>query len=152
MTDHVYTLRNKDGSQATNKFYMSPYSASAAAVRLQRSLPKQHTFRVEHYVQDIEDVPCDHTVIKDFVLGFLTHLHKATHNHGFALIHVCPVNVCEFALLKRGEEIGQVMITFLPPDDTDNPLGEPVIAMRKCNDKEAVSKFLLLFEEYVSWN
>lgn len=140
MTDRIYILRDAKTGRPHGKFYTSPFTAALAGERLRRTMPEpENTFFVpDMYVLDIEDVPCDHTVVKDFVTGFVGHLLSGNHEHGMVLIEK---NICLFELVCRGRFIAEVLILYIPPSldpDDVNDLGEPVMRVMTTPEPDAV--------------
>lgn len=128
MTERVYLLKNKDTEKFASKFYTSPYSAVLAGERLRQESPDPEAtvFVPEMFVLDIEDVPCDHTIIKDFVKGFINKVHLDSYSHKITLLEE---ETCMFQVLYNGDYVGTILVLYVPPsaDEEDvDELGYPV--------------------------
>lgn len=154
MTDRVYVLLKGRSHDLTvnGKFYSSPYNAVLHGELLRRTLPDPdaHYYKPVPLVLDIRDIPCDHTVIRDFVTGFVNSVHQDSYAHGYALIER---DVCEYDLMFRGEWVCTVMILYIPPstDPADESVGESFLrVLTAINDesKEAFTGFRLLFDAF----
>lgn len=156
MTERVYLLK-QEGAGYFEKFFTSPYNAMARAARINRDLETSgfspRKFHSEMFVLDIDDVPCDHVVVRDFVTGFANFVHSQTHEHGIALIEDSP---CIYTMKFRGDSIAQIMVVYIPPVPGDvEDLGSPVLQILRQEETASSDKMqdlaVLLDRFMASW-
>jgi len=137
MSDRIYLLKDQKYGTYYSKFYTSPYTAvlSGEVLRLGSSDPENTLHVPEMFVLDIEDVPCDHTVIKEFVTGFTNFVHRTSHEHGIVLLEE---NTCLFDVRHKGSFVGRVVVLYIPPSldpDAITEVGEPVFRIIESSEK-----------------
>lgn len=158
MSDRIYLVKMDNGNYY-ERFFTSPYTAMAKMARVNAELRSggqtPHPFSTEMYGVDFDDVPCDHTIVKTFVTGFVNFVLAEAHEHSMILMEKSP---CVFELLYKGKHLTDVMVVYVPPNPEDpNDVGFPVLDVLKLSDLEyadqsPIQQFRRMFSEYAqSW-